>query len=588
MSSSSMGLGSGMMKTVASKALVIKINLAFLSLFFLSYILLLLLQPSSVYEQNAAAEIVRCSLRDCRVKKVEGVRVQRKAARENRTAMETVPGFLRTLHGNAKLGLVNIVEDEAVEWGLVGGRTTTVDFERVSENLKWEDLFPEWIDEEEENEGPSCPELPMPDFSLYGNVDVVVAKLPCRRSGTAGWSRDVSRLQVHLVAATTAARRGRRDARGAVKVVLLSACRPMMELFPCDEMVVREGKWWLYEAEARRLEQKVALPVGSCNLALPLWGKGIDVVYDASKLAGGPVSPHRREAYATVLHSSDTYVCGAIILAHSIVRTGSTRDLLLLHDKSIPHDKLRALAAAGWTLREIDRIRNPHAQKDSYNEYNYSKLRLWQLTDYHRVVFIDADILVLRNLDLLFRFPQISATGNDGVIFNSGIMVIEPSHCTFQALMASREDVISYNGGDQGFLNEAFVWWHRLPRRVNFLKNFWSNTTAEASMKNRLLAADPPELYAIHYLGLKPWMCYRDYDCNWNVGDQRVYASDAAHGTWWKLHDQMEAGLQRFCSLSGTRREQLEQERRQAAELGFGDGHWRLKVSGNGRTVTTE
>lgn len=70
MSSSSMGLGSGMMKTVASKALVIKINLAFLSLFFLAYILLLLLQPSSVYEQNATAEIVRCSLRDCHVKKV--------------------------------------------------------------------------------------------------------------------------------------------------------------------------------------------------------------------------------------------------------------------------------------------------------------------------------------------------------------------------------------------------------------------------------------------------------------------------------------------------------------------------------------
>ncbi|URE09433.1 Glycosyl transferase family 8 [Musa troglodytarum] len=502
--------------------------------------------------------------------------------------METVPGFLRTLHGNAKLGLVNIVEDEAVEWGLVGGRTTTVDFERVSDNLKWEDLFPEWIDEEEENEGPSCPELPMPDFSLYGNVDVVVAKLPCRRPRAAGWSRDVSRLQVHLVAATMAARRGRRDARGAVKVVLLSACRPMMELFPCDEMVVREGEWWLYEAEARRLEQKVALPVGSCNLALPLWGKGIDAAYDASKLADGPVNPRRREAYATVLHSSDTYVCGAIILAHSIIRTGSTRDLVLLHDKSIPDDKLRALAAAGWTLREIDRIRNPHAQKDSYNEYNYSKLRLWQLTDYHRVVFIDADILVLRNLDLLFRFPQISATGNDGVIFNSGVMVIEPSHCTFKALMARREDVISYNGGDQGFLNEAFVWWHRLPRRVNFLKNFWSNTTAEASMKNRLLAADPPELYAIHYLGIKPWMCYRDYDCNWNVGDQRVYASDAAHGTWWKLHDQMEAGLQRFCSLSGMRREQLEQERQQAAELGFGDGHWKLKVSGTRRNVTTE
>ncbi|URD85768.1 Glycosyl transferase family 8 [Musa troglodytarum] len=564
----SMGSGGGMLKAVASKGLVVKINVALLGFFVFAYV--------ALYDHNAT-ELVSCSSRACHTKKVEGVS-QRKAGRETRATMETAPGFLRTLlHGSTKIGLVNMEEEQVLEWGLVG-RATAVDFEPVSDNFKWEDLFPEWIDEEEENEGPSCPEIPLPDLSRYGEMDAVVAELPCR-------ARDVFRLQVHLVVANLAARRGRRGARGEVRVALRSACRPMMELFRCDDLVARDGEWWMYEAEARRLEAKLALPVGSCNLALPLWEKGADVVYDASKLAG-PGSPRRREAYATVLHSSDMYVCGAIALARSITRTGSTRDLVLLHDASIPHDKLRALVAAGWTLRQIERIRNPRARKGTYNEYNYSKLRLWQLTDYHEVVFIDADVLVLRNLDLLFHFPQISATGNDGVIFNSGVMVIEPSNCTFNALMALREDVVSYNGGDQGFLNEVFVWWHRLPRRVNFLKNFWSNTTAEASMKNHLFAADPPQLYSIHYLGIKPWMCYREYDCNWNVGDQRAYASDAAHATWWKLHDKMEEGLQKFCVLSGRRREQLEQERRQAAELEFGDGHWRLKATQESRNVT--
>ncbi|KAJ8464177.1 hypothetical protein OPV22_026729 [Ensete ventricosum] len=564
-----MGSGGGMMKAVASKGLVVKINVAFLSFFVLAYV--------ALYDHNAT-EMVSCSLSACHMKKVEGVS-QRKTGRERLgTTMETVPSFLRTLlHGSNKIGLVNMEEEQVFEWGLVG-RATAVDFERVSDNFKWEDLFPEWIDEEEANEGPSCPEIPLPDLSRYGELDVVVADLPCG-------ARNVFRLQVHLVVANLAARRGGRDARGKVRVALRSACRPMMELFRCDDLVARDGEWWMYEAEARRLEAKLALPVGSCNLALPLWEKGTDVVYDASKLAG-PASPRRREAYATVLHSSDMYVCGAIALARSIARTGSTRDLVLLHDASIPHDKLRALVAAGWTLRQIERIRNPRARKGTYNEYNYSKLRLWQLTDYHEVVFIDADVLVLRNLDLLFHFPQISATGNDGVLFNSGVMVIEPSNCTFNALMALREDVVSYNGGDQGFLNEVFVWWHRLPRRVNFLKNFWSNTTQEASMKNHLFAADPPELYSIHYLGVKPWMCYREYDCNWNIEDQRVYASDAAHETWWKLHDEMDEGLRQFCVLSGKRREQLEQERRQAAELEFGNGHWRLKTTWESRNVT--
>ncbi|WVZ56223.1 hypothetical protein U9M48_006791, partial [Paspalum notatum var. saurae] len=203
----------------------------------------------------------------------------------------------------------------------------------------------------------------------------------------------------------------------------------------------------------------------------------IHEVFTVSELSSSPpgsVGPRGREAYATVLHSSDTYLCGAIVLAQSIRRSGSTRDLVLLHDHT--------------------------------------------LTEYSSVVFVDADILVLRNLDALFRFPQLTAVGNDGSLFNSGVMLIEPSACTFDALVRGRRTIRSYNGGDQGFLNEAFVWWHRLPRRVNYLKNFWANTTGERALKEQLFGADPPEVWSVHYLGMKPWTCYRDYDCNWNVG----------------------------------------------------------------------
>lgn len=308
---------------------------------------------------------------------------------------------------------------------------------------------------------------------------------------------------------------------------------------------------------------------------------GIDKVYDMSKVERSVRSKTRakREAYATVLHSSEGYVCGAITLAQTLLQTGTNRDLILLLDRSISAPKRHALAAAGWKIRLITRIRNPRAENGTYNEYNYSKLRLWQLTDYHKVIFIDADIIVLRRLDILFHFPQMTATGNDQSIFNSGIMVIEPSNCTFHALMNRRHDVVSYNGGDQGFLNEIFVWWHRLPRRVNYLKNFWANTTVEERVKNELFGAEPAKVYAIHYLGLKPWHCYRDYDCNWDVGDQRVYASDVAHARWWKVHDAMEEPLQRFCRLTRRRRTELNWERRKAGKLGLPDQHWKINIT---------
>lgn len=93
----------------------------------------------------------------------------------------------------------------------------------------------------------------------------------------------------------------------------------------------------------------------------------------------------RRQAYVSMVHTDASYVCGAIVLAHSIRLSGSTRDLVMLVDSSILPEQRRALQAAGWQVREIERIRNPYAEKDRYNEWNYSKFRLWQITEYDKV-----------------------------------------------------------------------------------------------------------------------------------------------------------------------------------------------------------
>ncbi|KAK7352407.1 hypothetical protein VNO80_17828 [Phaseolus coccineus] len=571
-----------MLKTMPSKALITITNFVFLTVFLLVYATILP-HPSSDYFENAGS-LVRCSLGECHHKKAEK-NFKMKAVLEepqanlhgekNKRVNNVVPSFFGEMR-KGRIGMVNMEEDFVSEWN-THGETTRVYFQRVSQFLNWTNLFPEWIDEEEENDVPSCPEIPMPEYSEYGSMDIIVAKLPCRYPEK-GWKRDVFRLQVHLIVANLATKNGKRDWRGKTRVVFWSKCRPMMELFPCDNLVKREGEWWYYEAEIKKLEHKVSLPVGSCKLALPLWEQGRKELEKSEKKVESRVRM-KREAYATVLHSSEAYVCGAITLAQTLLQTGTKRHLILLVDKSISVPKHQALSEAGWKIRMMTRIRNPRAEKGSYNEYNYSKLRLWQLTDYDKVVFIDSDIIVLRNLDILFRLPQISATGNDQSVFNSGIMVIEPSNCTFGVLMRLRDVIVSYNGGDQGFLNEVLVWWHRLPRRVNLLKNFWANTSAEAREKNALFGAEPAEVYAIHYLGWKPWHCYRDYDCNWDTQEQRVYASDVAHRRWWKVHDAMKHGLQRLCGLTKRRRTELKRERRKARKMGFSDGHWKINIT---------
>ncbi|KAM3756472.1 hypothetical protein ACB098_02G114100 [Castanea mollissima] len=396
-------------------------------------------------------------------------------------------------------------------------------------------------------------------------LDLIAVKLPCRNEGN--WSRDVARLHLQLAAAGLAA-----SAKGFYPVHLLfvTSCFPIPNLFTCKDLVAREGNAWLYKPRLNALREKVQLPVGSCELALPL--RGNEMVYTGNV---------HREAYATILHSAHVYVYvyGAIAAAQSIRMSGSTRDLVILVDETISRYHRSGLEAVGWKIRTIQRIRNPKAEKDAYNEWNYSKFRLWQLTDYDRIIFIDVNLLILRNIDFLFKMPQISATGNNGTLFNSGVMVIEPSNYTFQLLMDHINEFESYNGGDQGYLNGVFTWWHRIPKHMNFLKNFWIGDDEEVKqMKTRLFGAKPPVLYVLHYLGMKPWLCFYDYDCNWNVDLFQEFASDVAHEKWWEVHDAMPMLLQQFYLLQSKQKAQLEWGRRQAEMANYTDGHWRIKV----------
>ncbi|KAI3846839.1 hypothetical protein MKW92_030619 [Papaver armeniacum] len=442
--------------------------------------------------------------------------------------------------GLDRIGLLNFNESEIGRWRdeVPTARHVVLHLDFAGKDVTWESLYPEWIDEEEESEVPVCPSLPRPRSYENSNIDLVAVKLPCLKSAH-NWSRDVARLHLQLAAARIAAS-AKNDY--PVPVLFVTDCFPLPNLFTCKELVVREGNAWLYNPNFDALHQKLQLPVGSCELSLPKTER----VYSGTA---------HREAYAMILHSADIYVCGAIAAAQSIRDRGSTRILSCL-------------------------IRNPKAEENAYNEWNYSKFRLWQLTDYDKIIFIDADLLILRNIDFLFGMPEITATGNDATLFNSGVMVIEPSNCTFQLLMDHINEIDSYNGGDQGYLNEIFTWWHRIPRHMNFLKHFWEGDEEDKKiMKTALFGADPPVLYVLHYLGRKPWICFRDYDCNWNSDITQEFASDAAHKTWWKVHDAMPEKLQQFCLLSSHQKAGLEWHRREAEKGNYTDRHWNITIT---------
>lgn len=184
---------------------------------------------------------------------------------------EIVGRLSDSVKGRVKVGFLNFNSSEVSQWqqSLHNAESVTISLEHASKDISWEVLYPEWIDEEEESEVPVCRSLPEPKVPKKLQLDLVVVKLPCRRRSS-NWSRDIARLHLQLAAAKLAT-----STKGhAVYVLFVTECFPIPNLFTCKELVVHEENVWLYKPNLRAMREKLRLPVGSCELAVPLKAKG--------------------------------------------------------------------------------------------------------------------------------------------------------------------------------------------------------------------------------------------------------------------------------------------------------------------------
>ena len=78
----------------------------------------------------------------------------------------------------------------------------------------------------------------------------------------------------------------------------------------------------------------------------------------------------------------------------------------------------------------------------------FTKLHAWRLVRFHKCVFLDADTLVLCNVDELFEREEFSAAPDVGWpdCFNSGVFVYKPSLETFANLYQLSQTEGSFDG----------------------------------------------------------------------------------------------------------------------------------------------
>lgn len=122
-------------------------------------------------------------------------------------------------------------------------------------------------------------------------------------------------------------------------------------------------------------------------------------------------------------------------------------------------------------------IKKNDLQGDNRFNYTFDKLKIFELTQFDKIVYLDSDIYILQNLDHLFDCPHMSAMiagasypGNeDWVDLTSGIMTVQPqSH-----IIAEFEKVIPIvmqerqSCGDQDVLQKYYLDWVSRPE-LNF------------------------------------------------------------------------------------------------------------------------
>ncbi|KAK0320422.1 glycogenin glucosyltransferase [Friedmanniomyces endolithicus] len=217
------------------------------------------------------------------------------------------------------------------------------------------------------------------------------------------------------------------------------------------------------------------------------------------------------DVYCTLV-MTDAYLPGAAVLAHSLRDTGTTHPLVCL---ITPSTLLPSTLAALHTLYDhvlpIEPIANPSPANLYLLDrpdllYTFTKIHLWRLTQFRRIVYLDADIVCLRAPDELFQLPASAAFAAAPDVgwpdtFNTGLMVLTPHTGTYSALRTLASAGDSFDGADQGLLNQYFA--HRGWERLSFVYNC---TPAAGYQYEPAYRYFKSEVRCVHFIGgVKPW-----------------------------------------------------------------------------------
>lgn len=236
-------------------------------------------------------------------------------------------------------------------------------------------------------------------------------------------------------------------------------------------------------------------------------------------------------AYVTLLGTND-FIPGTQGLWQSLQDVKSQYPLIVLINSSINKMNRYLLAKKGIKYQEIEDQKYPEGTneamaKDGWGSWSIDnlqvtvqKLSIFKLTEYEKIVFLDSDMIVLKNIDYLFDKPHRSAVCDCWILANKfpedftnngfdieyykginvGLMVIEPKQEDYNNLIKL---LLESPNCEQTIIRQYWSDWEEdkslhLPLELNVFACYIDLYLAANIIKLR-------DIEVLHFVGVKPF-----------------------------------------------------------------------------------
>lgn len=219
------------------------------------------------------------------------------------------------------------------------------------------------------------------------------------------------------------------------------------------------------------------------------------------------------QVYVTVL-ATDDYLAGVLVVHRSLKDRHSKFPLYVCVTSNLSCHTRDTLKACKIPTIEVTRRDSPKMPPFNKWRATYTKLEIFKLTQFDKIVYIDADMMILKNIDHLFREPHMSGVaagcwGKKDSNFNSGLLVIEPNMKEYDALVDISIDQGETCQGDQNVLQKYFTEWPKKTElHLGMEYNIFASQIGYTKGKYHIEGVGEQKglpLYVIHFVTPKPW-----------------------------------------------------------------------------------